>query len=327
MLAAILVGWPLLLSPARSMPHPPQGDSGGDDRGADGSDPVLAEESPSEAAVAAPAPRLRRARYPLFLRPLAGQEPVEVATDRGVRELVLTFDDGPDLFGTPAVLAELGRRGLKAIFFVNGEHMVGRRPEDFARRELIRRMAAQGHMVANHTLSHRNVCREEELLDQQIDGNAEIITAATGVRPLLFRSPYGARCRRLDRALATRELVQVGWSLDPQEWKGADEEAIVADVTRGLARLRGQAILLLHDTQRAAVHALPRILDWIDRENQRAARTGGAPIRIRDYSALLPTAPLPDHGLEPFWSLITDTLTALPGLPAARTRLAVRPTR
>jgi peptidoglycan-N-acetylglucosamine deacetylase len=316
MLAAVLLGWPLLLAPVRSMPLT-----------ADRGEPGQAVEAGLSEPVLAPASGPRRSRYPLFLRPLPGQEPSAPPADRGPRELVLTFDDGPDLFGTPAVLAELRRRGLKAIFFVNGEQMVGRRPEDFARRDLIRRMAAQGHMVANHTLSHRNVCREGDLLDEQIDGNAEIITAATGVRPLLFRSPYGARCRRLDQALATRELVQVGWSVDPQEWKGADEETIVADVTGRLARLRGQAILLLHDTQRAAVHALPRILDWIDRENQRAVRAGGAPIRIRDYSALLPTAPLPEHGLEPLWSLVAETVAALPALPAARQKLAVRPGR
>jgi hypothetical protein len=47
-------------------------------------------------------------------------------------------------------------------------------------------------------------------------------------------------------------------------------------------------ILLLHDKNLAAVQALPRILDWIDRENARVAREGGTPIRIVDYSVLLP---------------------------------------
>src|SRR4051812_36281079 len=36
------------------------------------------------------------------------------------RELLLSFDDGPDLRGTPLILEELDRRGLKAIFFVTG---------------------------------------------------------------------------------------------------------------------------------------------------------------------------------------------------------------
>jgi peptidoglycan/xylan/chitin deacetylase (PgdA/CDA1 family) len=215
------------------------------------------------------------------------------------RELILTFDDGPDLTGTPAVLEELERRGLRAIFFVNGEHMVGSRPDDFARRDLVRRIAAQGHLVANHTLSHRNVCSEPDDLERQIDGNAEIIAGATGLRPLLFRSPYGARCRRLDQALVERDLLSIGWNLDPQEWKGGSEDAIVDYVTTRLARSSGRAVLLLHDPRRGAVRALPRILDWVEAENERLAHTGGEPLVIRDYSVFLPEVPLPSTGLEP----------------------------
>ena len=228
------------------------------------------------------------------------------------RELILTFDDGPDLAGTPVVLEELQRRGLRGIFFVNGQHMVGNRPEDFARRDLVRRIAAQGHLVANHTLSHRNVCAEQEILEQEIDGNAEIIAGATGLRPLLFRAPYGARCRRLDQALAERELLSIGWNLDPQEWKGGSEDAIVDYVTTRLARSTGRAVLLLHDTQRQAVRALPRILDWIEGSNARAVRAGAEPLTVRDYSVFLPAAPLPPSGLEPFAERLAAALGGLP---------------
>ena len=264
---------------------------------------------------------LRPSLYPLYLKPLRGERAV-APRSHGAREVVLTFDDGPDLFGTPVVLQELERRGLKAIFFVNGEHMVGGRPEDFARRDLVRKIAAQGHLVANHTLSHRNVCADPETLEQEIDGNAEIITAATGVRPLLFRAPYGARCRRLDQALRERELLQVGWNLDPQDWKGGKDgmggsEDVVFDyVTSRLARFGGRVILLLHDTKREAVRALPRILDWIDQENLRLARAGEPTIRLRDYSVFLPPTPLPDTGLEPVlapsFAALKRTLSGLP---------------
>jgi peptidoglycan/xylan/chitin deacetylase (PgdA/CDA1 family) len=236
---------------------------------------------------------------------------------RTSRELILTFDDGPDLGGTPPVLEELDRRGLRAIFFVNGQHMVGSRPEDFARRDLVRRIAAQGHLVANHTLSHRNVCAEQDVLEQEIDGNAEIIAGATGLRPLLFRSPYGARCRKLDQALAERELLLVGWNLDPQEWKGGSEDAIVDYVTSRLARSTGRAVLLLHDTQRPVARALARILDWIDADNARAVRAGTEPLAIRDYSVFLPAAPLPPTWLEPFGDRIAAALGPMPAQLAA----------
>jgi peptidoglycan/xylan/chitin deacetylase (PgdA/CDA1 family) len=230
-----------------------------------------------------------------------------------VRDLLLTFDDGPDLFGTTVVLDELDRRGLKAVFFVYGQHLVGNRPQDLARRDLVHKLAAHGHLVANHTLSHRNLCAEPDTLEREIDGNEEIITAATGVRPLLFRAPYGARCRRLDQALRARDLVQVGWNMDPQEWKGGGEDGVYNYVTSTLAHFTGRAILILHDTQREAVRALPRILDWIARENDRVAREGGVPLRIRDYSVLLPSPPLPETGLEPFLSDLRAGLSALPG--------------
>jgi peptidoglycan/xylan/chitin deacetylase (PgdA/CDA1 family) len=267
-----------------------------------------------EGAVAAVPPRPRAPAYPTFLNALPGEPDAPAPrAPRGVRELVLTFDDGPDLFGTPLVLAELERRGLKAIFFINGGHMVGRKLQDLARSDLIRKIATQGHLVANHTLTHQNLCRmPDEVLEHEIDGNSEIISAAAGLRPLLFRSPYGARCRRLDRALRARDLLQVGWSIDPQEWKGGSEEQIVDYVGRKLQRLNGRGILLLHDTRQEAVRALPRILDWIARYNDSQVRDGGTPIVIRDYTVFLPPRPpLPPSGLEPF---LADLSTSTAGL-------------
>jgi peptidoglycan/xylan/chitin deacetylase (PgdA/CDA1 family) len=225
-----------------------------------------------------------------------------------VRELVLTFDDGPDLFGTPLVLDALDRHGMKGIFFVNGRLFAGAKPQDLARRDLVRKIATRGHLVANHTLTHENPCAKPESMAFEIDANTELITAATGLRPRLFRAPYGARCRRLDEALRVRELVDVGWSIDPQEWSGADEDAVFAAVTAQLARLEGRGILLLHDSQPEAVRALPRILEWIARENARAARAGEEPLVVRDYAVFLPPAPLGETGLEPFAAALAAAL-------------------
>ena len=121
----------------------------------------------------------------------------------------------PDLSGTPLILEELDRRGLKAIFFVTGWRLTGRRPEDIARRDLVRKIAAHGHLVANHTMSHHDLCQNPTEQAAEIDGNTELITQTTGVRPLLFRSPYGAFCHSLEASLAARELPDIGWNIDP----------------------------------------------------------------------------------------------------------------
>jgi peptidoglycan/xylan/chitin deacetylase (PgdA/CDA1 family) len=214
------------------------------------------------------------------------------------RELLLSFDDGPDLRGTPMILDELDRRGLKAIFFVTGWRMTGRRPEDQARRDLLRKIAAHGHLVANHTMTHHNLCENPNETASEIDRNAELIQQATGVRPLLFRSPYGAFCKSLEAALVARELPDVGWNLDPQDWKHDSEAAVYAYLTDKLAHLEGRGILLLHDTHLASVHALPRVLDWLARENERAVQEGRAPVQIIDYSALVPRRPVAESGFE-----------------------------
>jgi len=256
------------------------------------------------------------ASFPRFLRPLPGDSAAASSRSAGggERSLLLTFDDGPDLVGTSLILEELTRRGVKAVFFVNGNHIVRNRPEDLARRDLLRKLATRGHLVGNHTMNHKNLCLEREAMAKEIDGASEIIGYATSVRPLLFRSPYGARCRDLDRTLADRDIIQVGWNMDPQEWRGEDEDAIVKYATAGLRRARGPVILLLHDKNVAAVRALRRILDFVDSENARAASQGSPPIRLVDYRVFLPAPQLPETGLEPLGRSFATSLGALSSL-------------
>jgi peptidoglycan/xylan/chitin deacetylase (PgdA/CDA1 family) len=233
-------------------------------------------------------PHPSAANFPRYLVSLPGEAPAVGDNWPAERQVLLTFDDGPDLQGTPRIMDELDRRNLHGVFFVMGQHIVRNRPEDLARRDLLRRLAMHGHHVGNHTMNHKDLCQNPHALAEEVDRAAELIAYATGVRPLLFRSPYGARCHSLDRALAERDLTQVGWNADPREWRGNSENAIVSYVTTLLARATAPVILLLHDKNMAAVQALPRILDWIEQEQARVAREGGVPIRIVDASVLLP---------------------------------------
>jgi peptidoglycan/xylan/chitin deacetylase (PgdA/CDA1 family) len=214
------------------------------------------------------------------------------------RELLLSFDDGPDLRGTPLILDELDRRGIKAIFFVTGGRLSGDRPEDVARRDLVRKIARHGHLVANHTMTHKNLCQNPTAQAGEIDEAATIVEQVTGVKPLLFRAPYGAVCASLLASLEARELPNVRWNLDPQDWKSDSEPEIFHYLTQKLSHLEGRGILLLHDTHLASVNALPAVLDWIARENHRALRESRPPITLIDYAALLPERTVPESGLE-----------------------------
>src|SRR3954452_10576149 len=70
----------------------------------------------------------------------------------------LTFDDGPDPDGTPAVLDALDRAGVRATFFLVGEQLM-------RHHALAREAAARGHELALHCFEHVN---HGEMRPQQV---------------------------------------------------------------------------------------------------------------------------------------------------------------
>jgi peptidoglycan/xylan/chitin deacetylase (PgdA/CDA1 family) len=202
----------------------------------------------------------------------------------GGPEIVFTFDDGPNPKTTPHVLDILARRHIHAVFFLVGEMAGNHNPKVPA---LIQRMLREGHVVATHTMKHKDLCRvrEEDAVHDLDDGKA-IIEQVAGVPTAWFRVPFGTRCDRLERMLAERHLAHFHWDLDPQEWKHGSAQRTVKYVTGQLARAYGRNVLLMHDVKQATVVALPQILDWIDAENARRVKSRKKPIRIVDAPAL-----------------------------------------
>jgi peptidoglycan/xylan/chitin deacetylase (PgdA/CDA1 family) len=83
--------------------------------------------------------------------------PAAGPTESGDPELVFTFDDGPNPKTTPRVLDALAKHHIKAIFF-----MVGDRLENAKKVEpIVQRIVAEGHVIANHTMTHADLCKKK----------------------------------------------------------------------------------------------------------------------------------------------------------------------
>jgi len=175
--------------------------------------------------------------------------------------VALTFDDGPHPEGTPAVLAELARRGARATFFLVGEQ-VQRDPA------LAREIVAAGHRVGLHCHRHRNLLRlTPPQVREDIARAQALIEDATGAGTECYRPPYGvlnASALRLARARGWRTLLWSHWGRD---WEArATPGSIFALCTTGAG---AGAVLLLHDADdyaapgswRRTAAALPRIID------------------------------------------------------------------
>ena len=177
--------------------------------------------------------------------------------------VALTFDDGPHAEGTPAVLAELDRRGAVATFFLVGEQ-VARRPA------LAREIVDAGHEVAihgyRHTLLLRRSVRE---LAADLDRALAVIEQATGVSPALYRPPYGVFSSGALAAVRSRGWRPLLWSRWGRDWeRRATAHSIARRATDGL---RPGDVVLLHDSDayssddswRRTAAALPSIVETV----------------------------------------------------------------
>ena len=231
----------------------------------------------------------------------------------GDPEILFTFDDGPSPSTTPKVLDILAKYKIHAVFFLVGEMVDSQNKKVPA---LVARMLREGHVIANHTMHHKDLCRvkQDETAVSEIDDGRDAIEKLTGMKIAWFRTPYGSRCKRVEELLAERGLTHFHWDLDPQEWKHNDPKKAFDYVTGSLARSSDRNVLLMHDIKTATVKALPEILDWILAENRRRAESKKRPIRIVQ-APLLALEQLP-KGLAP-WTL--DVTARITGVRAALT--------
>ncbi|MFD8142999.1 polysaccharide deacetylase family protein [Streptomyces sp. NPDC059708] len=156
----------------------------------------------------------------------------------GNKAMVLTFDDGPDPRYTPAILDTLRRYGVRAMFFVCGEMATDNR-------DLLRRMAAEGHVIGNHTWTHPQIPQlSRSALESEIGRTSEVVEQAVGQPPLWFRAPYGAWNRAAFEIGADLGMEPLAWTVDSLDWTEPGTTAIVSRVLDGAAP---NVIVLNHD--------------------------------------------------------------------------------
>ncbi|CAM5558122.1 polysaccharide deacetylase family protein [Streptomyces fumanus] len=222
----------------------------------------------------APGPRPHRAVQPSAyrLRPLTGYGPPGAAPARTPvrrepllhvpapgRTMVLTFDDGPDPRYTPGILDTLARYDVRAMFFVCGEMAENNR-------DLLARMADEGHVVGNHTWSHPLLTRlGRRRIRREMERTSEIVDRAYGEPPRWFRAPYGAWNRAAFQLGAELGMEPLAWTVDTLDWTEPGTRTIVDRVEDGAAP---GVVVLSHDaggdrsqSVRALRSYLPGLLD------------------------------------------------------------------
>jgi peptidoglycan-N-acetylglucosamine deacetylase len=154
----------------------------------------------------------------------------------------LTFDDGPNVMWTPAVLDALRETGAHATFFVIDEHITD------ATAPIVRRIAAEGHAIGLHSGSRRLMAMTPTALVTTLEHAASRIETITQRPPCRFFRPHaGWRSVPMYSGLHTMGYQLAGWSWgmwDWNWWQGREGEKLAERLAR---KASTGDIIVIHD--------------------------------------------------------------------------------
>lgn len=166
-----------------------------------------------------------------------------------IKKVALTFDDGPHPSYTEQLLDGLWKRGVKATFFVTGEHAA-------LHPDIIERMNREGHLIGNHTYSHMQLSASKKTaFKEELIRTNEVIWEITGEDVLYVRPPYGTWDKSLEAEL---NMFPVLWDVDPLDWCSTNVSKITSGV---VSAVEENDIILMHDYFETSVSAALCVVD------------------------------------------------------------------
>lgn len=170
------------------------------------------------------------------------------------KEVVLTFDDGPQVNTTQAILDALDEHCTKAIFFSLGKMALGLPA-------IIRDVAGRGHTIGTHTWSHQDLRKksDQEAKDEIEKGISGVRRAVGGPISPFFRYPYLRDSKATLAHLASRNISMFSTDVDSFDFKRQTPERLIESIMKKLEK-NGKGIVLMHDIQHHTAKAMPALL-------------------------------------------------------------------
>ena len=174
--------------------------------------------------------------------------------DPFIKEIVLTFDDGPREHGMQELNAVLLSNDVKGTFFLVGK---------FADRYgyITKMLASAGHELENHSYTHprlyklwvEKIMREAERCD-------EVFESLSIRKTNFLRPPGGGFNMKIFNAMRRMNKKLGLWSLNTADYTGRPSEEIVRLV---LSSVKNGDVILMHSGTESTVKALPEIIQGL----------------------------------------------------------------
>ncbi|MGX8728594.1 MAG: polysaccharide deacetylase family protein [Lachnospiraceae bacterium] len=170
---------------------------------------------------------------------LWGEFNVDYIGDTSKNVIYLTMDEGYANTNTEVILDTLAAKGVKAVFFLTW-NFVTERPD------LVRRMIDEGHMLGNHTVSHKSMStlsieeQTKEVMDLE-----NYVQENFGYKMVLFRYPEGAFSKQSMGLINNLGFKVSFWSYAYNDY--SEEQMPVPEaLQKALDSVHPGAIYLLH---------------------------------------------------------------------------------
>ena len=157
---------------------------------------------------------------------------------RAKAQIAITFDDGPLLPHTAAILDILKEEKAPATFFLIGKNMAGKE-------DMIKQINAEGHLIGTHSYSHhwRFPLQAVGKIGAEIVATQKMVSDIILKKPLLFRPPFGVTDPLLASAIKTCKVSSIGWSVRTYDTVIESPDKLL----KRASRIQNGDIILFHD--------------------------------------------------------------------------------
>lgn len=173
----------------------------------------------------------------------------------GGKNIYFTFDAGYENGYTEIILDILKIHNVPGAFFLTGNYFK-------TNPHIIRRMVNEGHIVANHTMTHKDMSKlSNEDFEKELDGVNEVFKEIIGEDiPKYYRPPNGKYSEENLKTTQRLGYKTIFWSLAYKDWHDDKQPSSQEAFEKLVPRVHDGTILLLHNTSKTNVLILEDLI-------------------------------------------------------------------
>ncbi|MEW9124374.1 MAG: polysaccharide deacetylase family protein [Thermotaleaceae bacterium] len=173
------------------------------------------------------------------------------------KKVAISFDAAWGDQFTEGILEILDKYNIKATFFLVG-FWVDKYPD------MVKKIHEKGHDVENHSTTHPHMSKlSTEQIANELNTTSDKIEKLTGIRPTLFRPPFGDYNNKVIETVMANQHYVIQWDVDSLDWKELGVEPVVDRVTRNVKK---GSIVLFHNNAKYVLEYLPLVIERLQKE-------------------------------------------------------------